>query len=103
MTEFRVRWEIDVDADDPRAAAREAQRMQQMDREDYWCGAFTVVEPSGVAHHVDLDEPELECGRCGEDGATLNAQNANDETVQVCAECKSILNTYGWHEIGETV
>lgn len=55
MPEYRVIWEIDVEADDPRAAARKAQDYQQRDRPDYWCGVFTTVDGEGGAVNVDLD------------------------------------------------
>ena len=63
MTEYKVIWEIDVEADSPREAALEAQRMQQMNRPGYWCGVFEVkwqISIMGLSHteFVDLDETD---------------------------------------------
>jgi hypothetical protein len=60
MPTYRVEWSIDVEADSPVEAAKQAQRMQQRERPDYWVGVFSVIEhdSDGVAVSVDLDEIE---------------------------------------------
>lgn len=64
MNEYQVIWTIDVEADSPREAALEAQRMQQMNRPNYWCGVFEVkwqVSNTDIRHteFVDLDEDDV--------------------------------------------
>lgn len=57
MPTYRVKWTIDVEAEDPRAAAAEAQRKQQANREDYWAGCFDVTEHDTTnTVRVDLND-----------------------------------------------
>lgn len=58
MPMYRVEWTIDVDAENPEAAARKARRYQQWPRPGYWCGVFSVIEhdSGGESVQVDLDE-----------------------------------------------
>ena len=51
---MRVRWEIDVDADSPVDAARQALAIQR--RLDSIATVFTVVEDHGAETTIDLDE-----------------------------------------------
>lgn len=51
MPEFRVRWEIDVDADTPREAAHKATEIQV---DTVGQGYFTVELPDGDWCDVDL-------------------------------------------------
>jgi len=48
----RVRWEIDVDADSPREAARKALEIQR--DPDSIATVFDVIEPNGRVVRVDL-------------------------------------------------
>lgn len=55
MPEYRCVWEIDVTADSPEDAARQARAMQQ--DQDAMVGVFTVKElPNGEPTVVDTDE-----------------------------------------------
>lgn len=56
---WRVEWEIEVEATDPRAAALKAQAMQQK-REEAWVGVFSVYDEVGVMVRIDLDDLEEE-------------------------------------------
>ena len=78
MTEYRVTWSMDIEADTPEKAARIAQVYQQVNRTDlpltmklvakkydiepngYWCGTFEVVPVQKASTKVEL-------GRFGED------------------------------------
>lgn len=51
MPEFRVRWEVDIDADTPREAAERAHAMQQDPTSAVY---FTVELPDGDWSDVDL-------------------------------------------------
>lgn len=53
MTDYRVIWEIDVEADNPRAAALHAKWMQKYGD---WSSVFTVSERDGPVVSIDLDE-----------------------------------------------
>jgi len=53
---MRVRWEIDIDADSPVDAARQALAIQR--RTDSVATVFTVVESCGRTTTVDLDEAD---------------------------------------------
>ncbi len=53
MTIYRVAWEIDIDADSPREAAREALKIQR--REGSIATVFTVFDENGDHHNIDLD------------------------------------------------
>lgn len=57
MPEYRVVWEMDIEADTPREAAEIAREKQQQNREGYWVGVFDVTDPQGNTVRVDLDEP----------------------------------------------
>lgn len=52
MPQFRVRWEIDIEADTPRAAAKEALDLQR--DKDSICNHFTVIPEVGEHIPVDL-------------------------------------------------
>jgi len=71
MPEFRVRWEIDVEADTPRAAAEAAQKTQ---RDPEYEGYFTVELPDGDWMDVDLQwsprEQELRTYQGESDGTS---------------------------------
>ncbi len=64
--EFRVIWEIDIDADSPMEAAQEARTVQL--RPDTTATVFSVWEHAGMMHRIDLAE---ESGRL--EGAELVA------------------------------
>ena len=54
MPQYRLTWEIDIDADDVVTAAREARRYQ-LDP-DAIVGVFEVTDKDGHTTRVDLDE-----------------------------------------------
>jgi hypothetical protein len=54
MTDYRVSWDIDIDADSPREAAERALEIQR--RPDSIATAFTVRDEAGESIEVDLDE-----------------------------------------------
>ena len=54
MSDYRVTWQIDVEADDPVSAAREAQRMQRDHKGADW--SFDVTDKDGRTTTVDLEE-----------------------------------------------
>lgn len=56
MASFRLRWEIDVDADDAAAAARQARDYQL--RPGAQVGVFEVADEQGSVVEIDLDEGE---------------------------------------------
>lgn len=56
MAEYRVTWEIDVDADSPQEAARKARAYQL--KPDALVGVFDVSDKDGRTVSVDTDEPE---------------------------------------------
>jgi hypothetical protein len=57
MREYKVKWEIDIEANTPEEAARAAQQKQQLARIGYWVGGFDVTDrSSGESHAFDLDE-----------------------------------------------
>lgn len=66
---YKVTWQIDAeDSSSLFDAAQYAQRMQQMSRDGYECGVFTVTNKQGNTFRVDLDndnghQHELE-GEC---------------------------------------
>lgn len=65
MTEYRVTWEIDVDADSPEEAARKALAAQRRPlRED---GAHVFTVKTANTHPVDIDLDEI--------GETSNPDN----------------------------
>lgn len=55
--QYRVTWEIDIEADTPALAAMEARAIQQ--RPDNSATCFTVIAPGGGRSEIDL-EPENE-------------------------------------------
>lgn len=57
MAEYRVIWEIDIEADDLVSAAREA-RSHQLDPEAT-VGVFDVTDKGGRTGRVDLDEAQV--------------------------------------------
>jgi hypothetical protein len=54
MMNYRVSWEIDIDADSPREAAERALEIQR--RPDSIATVFTVRDESGESIEVDLGE-----------------------------------------------
>lgn len=62
MATYRVIWEIDIDADSPREAAQEADRIQRAPCRN-WSSVYQVVDPSGATTQVDVDEQDEEAGR----------------------------------------
>ena len=52
----RVRWEIDVEADNPTEAAQKAQAIQR--KPDSTATVFDVTDEKGQTVRVDLDEPD---------------------------------------------
>ncbi len=52
--EYRVIWEIEVDADSPEQAAREAKTTQLDHRSMANC--FDVIDDDGIVTQVDLDK-----------------------------------------------
>jgi hypothetical protein len=57
MTEYRVVWLIDIDADSPREAAQEALAIQRNPESIATC--FVVIEDGGPSQMVDLDEEQV--------------------------------------------
>ena len=53
MMNYRVSWEIDIDADSPREAAERALEIQR--RPDSIATVFTVRDETGKSIEVDLD------------------------------------------------
>lgn len=51
---YFISWEIDIDADTPEAAAREALRIQR--DPDSIATVFDVFDEDGVDNRVDLEE-----------------------------------------------
>lgn len=56
MPEFRVIWEIDIDAATPEAAAALADKYQKTTNSN----VYTVVDKVGERHQIDLDKQEGE-------------------------------------------
>lgn len=58
MPTYHVEWAIDIEAENPEAAARKARDYQQWPRPNYWVGVFSVIEhdSGGEAVQIDLDE-----------------------------------------------
>lgn len=54
MPSYRVTWEIDIDADTPRAAAEQALGIQR--RAGSSATVFDCIDEKGVTHRIDLDE-----------------------------------------------
>jgi spore germination protein YaaH len=54
MPEYRVIWEIDLDADSPEDAAREAARIQR--DPGSFAPYFTVRDKDGVETEVDMED-----------------------------------------------
>lgn len=59
MAQYRVVWEIDIDAASPKEAAEKAQAYQQKEREGYWIGVFTVTNSKGRVLTVDLADRRI--------------------------------------------
>lgn len=53
-TSYRVEWSIDIEADTPEAAARQA--WAHMRRHDSTANVFTVISASGDQEQIDLQE-----------------------------------------------
>jgi hypothetical protein len=58
MKDYAVTWEIDIQAESPREAARIAWNC--MRGRGSTCNVFTVCDDEGEVTHVDLQEPEKE-------------------------------------------
>jgi hypothetical protein len=56
MPDFHVTWEIELEADTPKDAARKARDMQ-LDPAA-WVDSFTVVDEGGDIHDVNLADNE---------------------------------------------
>lgn len=56
--EYVVSWFIDIEADSPEEAARKALTIQRNCAS--WATVFTVREPSGIEHNVDLDHDDYD-------------------------------------------
>lgn len=56
MREYRVSWEIDVEASTPEEAAWKAAEIQKKPFIDSYAHVFTVTDEEGEQHNVDLDE-----------------------------------------------
>lgn len=65
QTRYRVVWEIDLDADNPEAAA--AARRLQLDP-DARVGVFRVTDEGGAASSVDVDEPARPAASAEQEG-----------------------------------
>lgn len=52
MRSYKVIWEIELDADSPEEAAREAFKLVK--DPDSWATVFTVIDPGGHEKEVDL-------------------------------------------------
>lgn len=59
--EYRVTWNIDLDADSPEEAARQALAIHRNPAS--WATHFEVRDKSGRIHEVDLGYPSPEVGR----------------------------------------
>lgn len=57
-SEYRVRWEIDIEAESPREAAERALEIQRDAEGVATC--FTVFDPHGVHADIDLEESKDE-------------------------------------------
>jgi hypothetical protein len=59
MTEFRVTWEIDIEAETPKQAAEQAFAIQQ--DPETMATVFAMTDPAGVTTEIDLlDDPDWE-------------------------------------------
>lgn len=58
MPDYRVTWEIDINADSPQEAAKQA--WEHMQRPDSTANVFDVVDSKGNTTRVDLLELEEE-------------------------------------------
>ena len=77
MKTYRVSWEIDIDAESPRAAAEKAQAIQR-DPESL-ATVFDVIEMDGdTIQRIDLEEAE----------DSLSAQMRNLDAPIFCQDCK---------------
>ncbi|GMW03625.1 MAG: hypothetical protein AMXMBFR84_47590 [Candidatus Hydrogenedentota bacterium] len=59
--EYRVTWNIDLDADSPEEAASQALAIHR--NTESWATHFEVRDKSGRVHEVDLGYPSPEVGR----------------------------------------
>lgn len=77
MKTYRVSWEIDIDAESPRAAAEKAQAIQR-DPESL-ATVFDVIEMDGdTIQRIDLEEAE----------DSLSEQMRNLDAPIFCQDCK---------------
>ena len=84
---YRVVWEIDVDADDPVEAAKQARKLQEPGTSAL---VFDVVGKKGKKTRVDLDSAYIDpenikcCPACGEESLNVVEQvNYNVESVSI--------------------
>ncbi len=65
MPEYRITWEIDLDADSPREAAEQALCIHR--NPESIATVFDVTDETGHTERIDLDEAEDEevCAACG--------------------------------------
>ena len=59
MPEFRVKWEIDIDADTPEKAAKQA--LEHMRNPASIATVFDVIDEHGNTTVVDLEQEDGEC------------------------------------------
>ena len=87
MPEYRVHWEIDLDADSPREAAEKALTIHR--NPESIATVFDVTDETGHTERIDLDEAEDEeaCAACGrvfdEDESIIEAPTGKT----YCQEC----------------
>lgn len=91
MPTYNVTWEIDIDADTPEEAAREARRYQ---REGTWVGVFNVFDERGDGHHVDLDELDQEKGQDRE-----SYTDEQDREGYIVSDDAEQVNGKTWEEL----
>jgi hypothetical protein len=87
MPEYRVTWEIELDADSPREAAAKALAIQR--DPDSVATVFDVIDETGNRERIDLDKTEDPdaCAACGrafeEDESIIQAPTGTN----YCRDC----------------
>ena len=61
--DYRVTWEIDIEADSPRAAAQKALDIQRDSASR--AVVFDVYDENGDQLLIDLDDEPVPCAKCG--------------------------------------
>lgn len=93
MTEYLVRWDIDKEAADPIAAARDARRTQ-LDPES-WAVCFKVTDKAtGIEVEVDLDE---------EDVAEVVTPTESDILTRIMVEADAWVKSTSVRELRQTL